>query len=54
DLAFARAPAGELRKAAVATGMNTLLADGRVKVFKGITTPDEVSRVTQAEGLVLD
>ena len=54
DLAFARAPAGELRKAAVATGMKTLLADGRVKVFNGITTPDEVSRVTQAEGLVLD
>lgn len=54
DLAFARAPAGELRKAAVATGMKTLLADGKVKVFKGITTPAEVSRVTQAEGLVLD
>lgn len=54
DLAFARAPAGELRKAAVATGMRTLLADGRIKVFKGITTPAEVSRVSQAEGLVLD
>ncbi len=54
DLAFARAPAGELRKAAIATGMKTLLADGKVKVFNGITTPDEVSRVTQAEGLVLD
>jgi type IV pilus assembly protein PilB len=54
DLAFARAPAGELRKAAVATGMKTLLADGKVKVFKGVTTPAEISRVTQAEGLVLD
>jgi type IV pilus assembly protein PilB len=54
DLAFARAPAGELRKAAIATGMRTLLADGRIKVFKGITTPAEVSRVSQAEGLVLD
>ncbi|MBL7215836.1 MAG: Flp pilus assembly complex ATPase component TadA [Phycisphaerae bacterium] len=54
DLAFARAPAGELRKAAVATGMKTLLSDGKIKVFKGITTPAEVSRVTQAEGLVLD
>ena len=30
------------------------LADGKVKVFNGITTPAEVSRVTQAEGLVLD
>ena len=54
DLAFARAPAGELRKTACATGMKTLLADGKVKVFNGITTPAEVSRVTQAEGLVLD
>ena len=54
DLAFARAPAGELRKAAIATGMNTLLTDGKVKVFNGITTPAEISRVTQAEGLVLD
>jgi type IV pilus assembly protein PilB len=54
DLAFARAPAGELRKAAIASGMKTLLLDGKVKVFKGITTPAEVSRVTQAEGLVVD
>ena len=54
DLAFARAPAGELRKTAIATGMTTLLSDGRLKVFKGITTPAEVSRVTQAEGLVVD
>lgn len=54
DLAFARAPAGELRKTARATGMKSLLEDGRIKVFKGITTPAEVSRVAQAEGLVLD
>lgn len=54
DLAFARAPAGELRKTARATGMKTLLQDGKVKVFKGITTPGEVSRVAQAEGLVVD
>lgn len=54
DLAFARAPAGELRKMALATGMNSLMDDGRKKVFKGITTPAEVSRVAQAEGLVLD
>ena len=54
DLAFARAPAGELRKTACATGMSTLLSDGKIKVFKGVTTPAEVSRVTQAEGLVVD
>jgi type IV pilus assembly protein PilB len=54
DLAFARAPAGELRKMALATGMTSLLEDGKRKVFNGITTPAEVSRVAQAEGLVLD
>ena len=54
ELALARAPASELRKTALATGMNSLLEDGKKKVFKGITTPAEVSRVAQAEGLVLD
>ena len=54
ELAFARAPASELRKAAVATGMKTLLQDGRIKVFNGVTSPGEIARVTQAEGLVLD
>ncbi|MHC5082500.1 MAG: GspE/PulE family protein [Planctomycetota bacterium] len=54
DQAFARAPAGELRKTALATGMTSLLEDGRRKVFNGITTPAEVSRVSQAEGLVID
>ncbi|MFA5291463.1 MAG: GspE/PulE family protein [Phycisphaerae bacterium] len=54
ELAFARAPASELRRAAKAGGMRTLLGDGREKVFKGITTPEEVSKHSQAEGLVLD
>lgn len=54
ELAFARAPASELRKAARNSGMKTLLEDGRRKVFKGVTTCDEVARVSQAEGLVID
>ncbi|HOK96332.1 MAG TPA: GspE/PulE family protein [Anaerohalosphaeraceae bacterium] len=54
ELAFSRAPASELRKAALASGMRSLLEDGKIKVFKGITTPDEVSRVAQAEELVVD
>jgi type IV pilus assembly protein PilB len=54
DLAFSRAPAGELRKAARASGMRTLLEDGKLKVFKGTTTPAEVARVSQSEGLVVD
>jgi type IV pilus assembly protein PilB len=54
ELAFARAPASEIRKAAKAAGMKTLLEDGRQKIFKGITTPEEVSKHSQAEGLMLD
>ncbi|MCD6174749.1 MAG: type II/IV secretion system protein [Planctomycetes bacterium] len=54
EQALARAPTGELRKTALATGMNSLLADGKKKVFRGITTPAEVSRVAQVEGLVAD
>ena len=54
DLAFARAPASELRRAARASGMRTLLEDGKIKIFKGISTPDEVARTSQAEGLVID
>jgi type IV pilus assembly protein PilB len=54
ELAFSRAPTSALRKAALASGMRSLLEDGRIKVFKGTTTPEEISRVTQAEGLVFD
>jgi type IV pilus assembly protein PilB len=54
ELAFARASASELRKAAKATGMKSLLEDGKDKIFKGITTPEEVAQHSQAEGLVLD
>jgi type II secretory ATPase GspE/PulE/Tfp pilus assembly ATPase PilB-like protein len=54
ELAFARAPASELRRAARNSGMKTLMQDGKRKVFRGITTPDEVARVSQAEGLMVD
>ncbi|MHC4103593.1 MAG: GspE/PulE family protein [Planctomycetota bacterium] len=50
ELAFAKAPTTELRKAAKASGMNTLMQDGILKVFKGTTTPAEVVRITQTEG----
>ena len=52
ELAFARAPTSELRKAAINSGMRTLLEDGKRKVFRGMTTPAEVARVSQAEGLI--
>lgn len=54
ELAFAKSPANRLRQAAKATGMRTLLDDGKAKIFKGVTTVDEVAETTQAEGLVLD
>ncbi len=52
ELAFARAPTSELRKAAINSGMRTLLEDGKRKVFRGMSTPAEVARVSQAEGLI--
>jgi type IV pilus assembly protein PilB len=52
ELAFKRAPTGDLRVAAKAAGMRTLAEDGKLKIFKGITTPEEVSRIAQSEGVV--
>ena len=52
ELAFKRAPTTELRKAAQASGMRTLTGDGIVKIFKGITTAEEVARITQTEGVM--
>jgi len=51
ELAFKKAPAGELREAAKASGMRNLMEDGKVKIFHGITTPAEVARITQTEGV---
>ena len=53
ELAFAKAPTTELRKAAKASGMRTLMQDGIHKIFKGTTTPAEVVRITQTEGAVV-
>ncbi|MEK6677641.1 MAG: GspE/PulE family protein [Planctomycetota bacterium] len=52
DLAFNRAPTTQLRAAARASGMRTLLQDGKMKVLNGLTTPDDLLRVTQAEGVI--
>jgi type IV pilus assembly protein PilB len=47
DLISQRAPSRMIRKVAIETqGMNTLLVDGLKKVIKGITSLDEVMRVT--------
>jgi type IV pilus assembly protein PilB len=52
SLAFERAPTNKIRKAALAGGMKSLLADGRLKVLGGITTAEEVVKVAQMEGIV--
>ncbi len=54
DLAFQRAPSGKLRVAARAAGMRTLVEDGRDKILAGVTTPEDLLRITQAEGIVAD
>jgi type IV pilus assembly protein PilB len=54
ELAFEKAPTSELRKAAKAAGMRTLMEDGKRKIFEGITTPEEVARISQTEGVVVE
>ncbi len=49
ELAFNRAPTSELRKAAKATGMRTLLGDAHRKILKGITSIEEIVRITQSD-----
>ena len=54
ELAFSRAPTTELKKVAVASGMKTLMDDGKIKIFNGITTSEEVARISQVEGASLE
>jgi type IV pilus assembly protein PilB len=54
ELAFNRAPTIQLRKAARAAGMRNLLEDGKIKILRGVTTPAEIARIAQAEGIVRD
>jgi len=54
ELSFRKAPAGELRKVAKASGMRTLMEDGKIKIFHGITTPAEVVEIAQTEEVLVD
>ena len=54
ELAMRRAPVSEVRKEARASGMRTLLEDGRRKILDGITTPEDLVRITQASELAAD
>lgn len=49
DLVLARASSREIKDKATSLGMRTLYEDGIEKVKKGITTVEEVLRVTQVE-----
>jgi type II secretory ATPase GspE/PulE/Tfp pilus assembly ATPase PilB-like protein len=53
ELAFNRAPVAQIRQAAKASGMKNLVEDGILKIFNGITTPEEVAQIAQTEGLAL-
>jgi type IV pilus assembly protein PilB len=50
ELAFNMAPISQLRQAALANGMRPLVEDGKIKILKGITTPDEIAKMAQVEG----
>jgi type II secretory ATPase GspE/PulE/Tfp pilus assembly ATPase PilB-like protein len=51
-LAFERAATNKIRKAALASGMRSLIHDGRLKVLNGTTTAEEVVKVAQVEGII--
>ena len=54
EMAFNRAPTNKIRKVALATGMKSLLADGRLKVLAGTTTAEEIVKVAQVEGVITE
>ncbi len=49
SLIMRRAPASDLKRQAVDEGMRTLRMDGMQKVVNGITSPEEIMRVTQLD-----
>ncbi len=53
-LVTANANAGQIKQGAIAKGMRTLRDDGLRKVLEGVTSLDEVVRVTQEEVIELD
>jgi len=53
EMAFSKAPTSEIRKTAIATGMKTLVDDGKIKIYRGKTTPQEVAKLAQIEDIVI-
>jgi len=54
ELAFDQAPVSKLREAAIQNGMRSLLLDGKIKILRGVTTPAEIARIAQVEGIGAD
>ncbi|MBP7216779.1 MAG: Flp pilus assembly complex ATPase component TadA [Candidatus Omnitrophica bacterium] len=54
DLILKKASSEQIKKLAVSKGMRTLRQDGWNKVLNGVTTPEEVMKVTSAEEIVGD
>jgi len=54
EMAFNQAPLKDVRRAARSAGMRSLLEDGKIKIRRGVTTPEEILSVTQVEELVTD
>jgi general secretion pathway protein E len=50
SLILAKRPTGEIRRHAIERGMITLRDDGWAKARAGITTVEEILRVTQEDG----
>ncbi len=53
ELAFTMSPIAQIRRAAIANGMRPLVEDGRVKILRGVTTPAEIAKMAQIEGVEL-
>lgn len=54
ELAFNRAPLGQIRQAGVRGGMRTLVEDGKIKILRGDTTAEEIAKFAQADALLTD
>jgi type IV pilus assembly protein PilB len=52
ELSFSRAPIDAIRDAAIRAGMKPLVEDGKLKILRGETTPEEVARFAQADVLL--
>lgn len=54
ELAFNRAPLGQIRQAGIRAGMTSLVEDGKIKILRGETTAKEIARFAQADSLLED